>query len=84
MITRLTSLTLAISLLLGAFPPRTWPKEYEWAGGILAYFEIDWEISPEAGCRGVVCSKRPEESTGFAWKEWVAGEAGARLSDGEE
>ena len=66
---------------LGTFPPRTWPKEYEWAGGILAYFEIDWEISPEGGCRGIVRNKRPEESTGFKWDEWVAKKAVIRLSD---
>lgn len=69
---------------LGALPPRTWPKEYEWAGGILAYFEIDWDISPEGGCRGVVRTKRPEEGTGFEWQEWEADGAAARLSDGEE
>lgn len=66
---------------LGARPPRTWPKEREWAGGILAYFEIDWEALPGHGCRGIVRHKRPEEGTGFPWAEWGAGKAQVRLSD---
>ncbi len=64
---------------LGTRPPRTWPKEREWAGGILAYFEIDWETWPGRGCRGVIRHKRPEEGTRFKWAEWGAGTA--RLSD---
>jgi len=66
---------------LGARPPRTWPKEREWAGGILAYFEIDWEVMPGHGCRGTVCQKTPEESTRFKWAEWASGAAQVRLSD---
>lgn len=66
---------------LGTRPPRTWPKEREWAGGILAYFEIDWETSAGDGCRGIVRHKRPEEGTGFKWAEWAAGTAQVRLSD---
>lgn len=73
---------------LGARPPRTWPQAREWAGGILAYFEIDWETSPGRGCRGIVRHKKPEESTGFQWAEWVRrppdsdeAEAHVRLSD---
>ena len=68
--------------------PRTWPKEREWAGGILAYFEIDWEVSPSGDCRGIVRHRRPEESTRFKWSEWVLrtpgseeSEASFRLSD---
>jgi hypothetical protein len=66
---------------LGARPPRTWPKEREWAGGILAYFEIDWETSPGHGCRGIVRQKRPEQGTRFKWAEWASGTAQVRLSD---
>ena len=66
---------------LGARPPRTWPKEREWAGGILAYFEIDWETSPDQLCRGIVRQKRPEEGTRFKWAEWAPGTAQVRLSD---
>lgn len=73
---------------LGARPPRTWPRAGEWAGGILAYFEIDWETSPDHVCRGIVRQKRPEESTRFEWADWVVrrrgsdeSEARVRLSD---
>ena len=73
---------------LGARPPRTWPKQREWAGGILAYFEIDWETSPGSGCRGILRHKKPEESTRFKWSDWVVrtpdsdeSEARVRLSD---
>ena len=66
---------------LGTRPPRTWPQEREWAGGILAYFEIDWEKLPDHVCRGIVRHKRPEEGTRFKWDEWVADRAQVRLSD---
>lgn len=66
---------------LGARPPHTWPKEREWAGGILAYFEIDWESEPGHSCRGTIRHKRPENSTGFDWAKWVAHGASVRLSN---
>jgi hypothetical protein len=73
---------------LKAKPPQTWPTPGEWAGGILAYFEIDWEVSPELGCRGIVRHKRPPESTRFEWAKWVVhtpdsdeSRAETRLSD---
>jgi hypothetical protein len=76
---------------LGARPPRTWPKQREWAGGILAYFEIDWEATPGHACRGVVVPKRPEQGTGFEWAEWVSRTPGShesrariRLSDTDQ
>lgn len=72
----------------GARRPRTWPKAREWAGGILAYFEIDWETPLGHVCRGIVRHKRPEKSTGFEWDEWVVRAPGSdeskapvRLSD---
>lgn len=72
----------------GASSPHTWPKTREWVGGILAYCEIDWETSPSHACRGIVHHKRPEQSTGFDWEEWVVrapgsdeSEAPVRLSD---
>jgi hypothetical protein len=71
---------------LGSRPPGTWPDEPEWAGGILAYFEIDWLQSPDGVRRGTVQPKRPTQSTRFDWKSWVEespAESGAmaRLSD---
>ena len=72
-------------------PPRTWPKAKESAGGILAYFEIDWEKSPDRPCRGAVRQRRPQEGTGFDWAKWVVrkegsdrSEAAVRLSDRAE
>ena len=55
----------------GARAPRTWPKAQEWAGGILAFFEIDWEASPSHGCRAIVRHAKPRQSTRFDWAEWV-------------
>jgi hypothetical protein len=66
---------------LGARPLLTWPRHREWAGGILAYLEIDWESSPSHGGRGTIRHKRPKESTGFNWAGWVAEGSPARLSD---
>lgn len=73
---------------LGSWPPLSWPKEREWAGGILAYFEIDWETDLAQDCRGTLRTMRPREATGFDWAAWMAGTpdsptpaAQARLSD---
>ncbi|WP_146520399.1 hypothetical protein [Stieleria varia] len=55
---------------LGSRPPSSWPKEPEWAGGILAYCEIGWEKLPRDSCRGTVRFKAPPTATGFDWKEW--------------
>jgi len=66
---------------LRARPPRTWPREGEWAGGILTFFEIDWETSPEHACRAVVRHHRPTESTRFDWFRWVVREPGSDVSE---
>lgn len=68
---------------LGSRPPKTWPKNPEWAGGILAYCEVDWEKVPGEPCRGLVRHKKPSESTGFDWAAWSGSEPVARacLSD---
>ncbi len=73
---------------LGSWPPRSWPQEREWAGGILAYFEIDWETDLTQDCRGTLRTIRPREGSGFDWAAWIAGTPGSqtpaaqtRLSD---
>ena len=73
---------------LDSAPPRTWPSAREFAGGILAYLEIDWTTDFEGRCLGVASCKRPRESTGFDWSAWVdrkldsdRSEAKVRLSD---
>lgn len=68
---------------LRANPPPTWPAVREWAGGILAYYEIDWESSPERGCRGIVRQKRPPTDTHFEWSQWVVRTPGADRSQAE-
>jgi hypothetical protein len=68
---------------LKAKPPRTWPTPGEWAGGILAYFEIDWEMSPEQGCRGIARHKRPADGTRFEWAKWVVRTPGSDESQAE-
>ena len=75
---------------LHATAPPTWPHTREWAGGILAYVEIDWEVSPEDGCRGVLRHRRPPAATRFNWSDWVVrqpdadeSQAAVRLSDVE-
>jgi hypothetical protein len=72
-------------------PPRTWPKAKEYAGGILAYFEVDWSASPGRPCQGTVRQKRPKEGTGFDWANWVErkpdsdhSDARVRVSDAPE
>ena len=72
-------------------PPLTWPRDGEWAGGILAYFEVDWEMSPADGWQCVIRHQRPEKSTGFEWSKWVVRTRGedearaeVRLSDRTE
>lgn len=62
-------------------PPRTWPKAKEWAGGILAFFEIDWATQPGRPCQVAVHLRRPQESTGFDWVHWVVRKPGADRSE---
>ncbi len=73
---------------LGSPTPRGWPVQREWAGGILAYFEVDWEMTPDRQCRVVARQTRPTANTKFDWKSWVqhppgadCATAAARLSD---
>jgi hypothetical protein len=55
---------------LGSRAPDTWPKEREWAGGILSYCEIRWEKPAREPCRGAVRFMTPSASTGFNWEAW--------------
>lgn len=64
-------------------PPRTWPKAKEWAGGILAFFEVDWATQPGRACQLAVHFKRPQESTGFDWAQWVVRKPGSDRSEAE-
>lgn len=69
---------------LGSRPPAKWPREPEWAGGILTYCEIRWEKLPRASCSGTVRFLTPPAATGFDWEKWSDdphAPARARLSD---
>lgn len=55
---------------LGAYPPAAWPREPEWAGGILAYCEIDWQKRAGKGSRGSVRFMKPPRNTGVDWEAW--------------
>lgn len=56
---------------MGARPPQNWPKAPEFAGGILACFEVQWDLkaTPADGIsiRAVV----PKQDTGFDWERWA-------------
>ena len=70
--------------LLHSRPPKSWPKEPEWSGGILTYCEINWEKRPNQRTRGTVQFLAPTESTGFNWKRWsedASFPARSRLTD---
>ncbi len=56
---------------MGAPSPRTWPEELEWAGGILAYFEIDRHVDSSGHCQLNIQQKTPTSATGFDWATWV-------------
>lgn len=56
---------------MGSPSPETWPKKLEWAGGILAYFEIDWNTNANGKCYLSMEQKTPPSDTGFDWEEWI-------------
>ena len=56
---------------MGAPVPQAWPKQREFAGGILAYFEIDWTLDPGGGCHLKIAQRTPPGSTGFDWAKWI-------------
>ena len=79
---------LVFADFLGAKPPSNWPKTPEFAGGILAFFEVKWESVAGSGCNVTLGQTAPKQSTGFDWKRWTARtravpdpKSTARLSD---
>ena len=56
---------------LGATPPSGWPREPEFAGGILAYFEVRWRIGPGGDPDVRVQHLVPPRATGFDWQRWT-------------
>lgn len=53
--------------------PTSWPKEPEYAGGGLSYFEIDWRREADGSWDTKTRSAAPPDNTGFDWASWVAG-----------
>ncbi len=47
-----------------------WPREPEHAGGILAWFSVDWENNNDH-IRLAVSHSAPESATGFDWENWI-------------
>ena len=58
---------------LGASVPRNWPSTGEYAGGILAYFEIAWQRDPDDTFEFEIQHLIPSRDTGFDWAAWSTG-----------
>lgn len=56
---------------MGAKLPETWPKVPEFAGGILAYFELHWDLKTEVGQEISFHQVVPKRGTGFDWEQWT-------------
>jgi hypothetical protein len=63
-----------------AKPPAAWPKTPEFAGGILAYFEIQWDLKKSRGHEIGIRQLVPRASTGFEWERWASRTRAARDS----
>lgn len=58
---------------LGAIPPRRWPARKEYAGGILAYFEVSWTRPGDGDLQFEIEQLIPPSDTGFDWAAWSTG-----------
>lgn len=66
---------------LGSRAPEGWPKEPEWAGGILAYCEIEWQLADNKSLLGQIQHRRPTARTSFDWETWsTTGGAKSKLA----
>jgi hypothetical protein len=54
-------------------PPRNWPEKGEWDGGILAYFDVDWQRSSNGEFGFEIEHRVPPTDTGFDWGAWSTG-----------
>ncbi len=53
-------------------PPRSWPDEPEYDGGILAFFSIQWKRNDDDSLIiQSVKNEIPPKSTGVRWEEWL-------------
>ncbi|HEY5912455.1 MAG TPA: hypothetical protein VJA21_17775 [Verrucomicrobiae bacterium] len=65
---------------MGAKLPEAWPKAAEFAGGILAYFELQWDLSAGSERQLSLRQLVPKRSTGFDWEQWAPRTRAARES----
>lgn len=59
---------------LEADTPRGWPVEKEYAGGILAYFEVQWRRNSDGQFSFDIEQLTPTSATGFHWAGWSTGD----------
>ncbi len=57
---------------MGARTPPGWPDAPEFAGGVLAYFEIEWDPEAAQERRLTMRQTIPRQGTGFDWARWVS------------
>ena len=56
---------------LGYDPPRSWPNEPEYDGGILAYFEVRWRLNRNDRIEILSAQQEvPKQPTGVNWVKW--------------
>lgn len=58
---------------LDASLPATWPRQGEYAGGILAYFEVEWTTGSDGRLDCAATHLTPRQATGFEWATWTEG-----------
>lgn len=56
---------------MGARLPEAWPKAPEFAGGILAYFELQWDAKAGSGREISLQQLIPKRATGSDWEGWA-------------
>ncbi len=74
----LATVWLIYADFMGAKLPEAWPKAPEFAGGILAYFEVQWDLKAKPGQEISVRQLVPKQSTGFDWERWAPRTRAAR------
>jgi hypothetical protein len=63
---------------MGAKLPDSWPKAPEYAGGILACFEVRWNLKRAVGEEISVRQVVPKQGTSFDWERWTPRTLAAR------
>jgi hypothetical protein len=76
----LVTVWLMYADFMGARLPEAWPKAPEFAGGILAYFELHWDPKSRDGREISLRQLVPKRSTSFDWEQWAPRTRAARDS----